>query len=177
VFRPDLIALARRLELPRTADVLGTFDETIEAAPAIPDLTAAPASDFAGLLVQMVRRGLDPVLVARLRELTAGRPLERGLIARDALAGSLFAPSDPLVETLRSDARVVAALTEPGCAIELDPVEPARLAQMLVRAHLPTLSSFYVAHLDRSVTRDVRLDLQVPSSTTTDCRSWLPTSD
>jgi hypothetical protein len=70
------------------------------AVPVDPRLeTPAPEEPFDSLPL-LVRRGLDPRLIEPLIDKLAGRPLEQGLFAWDALNRALLAPS--LVDKLRA---------------------------------------------------------------------------
>ncbi len=80
-----------------------------------PRLHMVPGVRSDELFTLMVRRGADPRLVTPLMQRLAGRPLERGLLAWDALSRALLPPGDPLIDELKQAARAVApALPAPG---------------------------------------------------------------
>lgn len=74
--------LAERLQSPAAQALFTTV------APPDTALDAAAESDLIPLLTQMIRRGLDPALVDAAMGAFEARPLERGLIAWDALTQS-----------------------------------------------------------------------------------------
>src|SRR5262245_47795010 len=102
--------MADRLGRRTTSRLLGA-----QAAPD-PRLDPPPPHDPLAVLGRMLRRGLDPDLVRRLRPYFAGRPLELGLFAWDVLTGSLMTDADEgLLDELRSAAALVAeVLPSPG---------------------------------------------------------------
>jgi hypothetical protein len=90
----------KRFQQPGAFDPLVTMD---------PRLVAPPNIDRLDLIGQLIRRGLDPVIIRALMPLLEKHPLERALIAWDVLGASLFALDDPFVEELRSYARPLKA--------------------------------------------------------------------
>ena len=79
-------------------------------------LTESVGDSVPQLLAQLVRRGLQPAVVQRLRNAWANRPLERSLLAWDVLNGALL-PAGSFVEELRADASAAASvLPKPGHA-------------------------------------------------------------
>jgi hypothetical protein len=115
---PSLADLARARGLALLAQAVDSDEMRARIHPfAEPDanLVADPA---AAPLAHMVRRGLEPRLVAALLPAFAERPLERGLLAWDVLTGSVFSDDveeQKLLGELRAAARAVApALPSPG---------------------------------------------------------------
>jgi hypothetical protein len=101
---PTLSALMKRFAQPGAFDPLVTMD---------PQLEAPPNQGRLELLRQLVRRGLDPILLRPLLLALENHPLERALVAWDALNGSLLADGDALVEELRQAARPLKAILAP----------------------------------------------------------------
>jgi hypothetical protein len=80
----------------------------VPAAPPDAALMQPPPEEPLAIISQMVRRGPDPKLVVPLLAWLARRPVERGLLAWDALWGGTFTPEEqPLVKQLRDAARAV----------------------------------------------------------------------
>lgn len=85
------------------------------AAPLDAALSAPVSTDPSVALQQMFRRGLDPDLIDVLWKWFEKRPLERGLLAWDVLAGSLLPINDqPRLQRFREAARLAADVLEPG---------------------------------------------------------------
>ena len=90
-----IVDKARALGLPATAAILATVPAVVldpGATPRDARFDEPPALQLKRILGQLPRRGLDPRLVRALWPLLADRPLERGLVACDVLAQTLFAP-------------------------------------------------------------------------------------
>ncbi len=110
-------------------------------------LVALPHLSRLDILGQMVRRGLDPVLVHALLPLLEKHPLERALVAWDVLNGSLFVVGDPFVDELRAAARLLKeVLPSPGArGLDLNRINGVELVQrfsgsdVLGEAHLVEL--------------------------------------
>ncbi len=101
------------------------------------------------ILGQMTRRGLDPALVSALLSAWAERPLERALVAWDALHRSLLPIGDPLLIELRAAVRPLRAFAT-GRELSLDrhPAGEliAALAPALTGAHEVELLAFAFEH-------------------------------
>lgn len=129
---------ARSTGLPACACVIDAYEPGVPPAPpAEASLLTPPSNDVPHILGQMVRRGLQPALVSALKTAWADRPVERGLLAWDALNGAIL-PAGALVDELRADARVVAAvLPKPGRAyVQLD---EAKIDQLVATIAVPAL--------------------------------------
>lgn len=109
----SLSALARARGFARLAGALETrpLPAPTAQAPAQPDL-GDQGDDFVATLGRMMRRGLEPACVVALLDAFAERPLERALVAWDALAGSLVG-EDGYLERLRREARLARELLPP----------------------------------------------------------------
>lgn len=123
--REQLIARAEERGLYRTAALVRGHrdDEAFEGMVALdPRLVEAPASGLFELLPQLVRRGLDPRLVAPLVDaLGAERALEAAAVAWDALTRAIFPKGDPLVAQLVEIARPLATRARPAAAPDRPP--------------------------------------------------------
>jgi hypothetical protein len=80
-------ALAEARGLPSLASALGDLHPQ-------PPPTKPASETLEAALAEMARRGCAPELVATVLQQFAGRPLERGLVAWDVLASTLFLPSE-----------------------------------------------------------------------------------
>jgi hypothetical protein len=85
----------------------GAFDPLVSMDPR---LVAPPNLDRLDLIGQLVRRGLDPAILRALMPLLERHPLERALIAWDALCGAIFVEGDPFVDELRAFVRPLKAV-------------------------------------------------------------------
>jgi hypothetical protein len=114
---PTLSSLMEKFALPGAFDPLVTMD---------PQLEAPPNQGRLELLRQLVRRGLDPLLVKPLLAALENHPLERALVAWDALAGALLPEGDPFVEELRQAARPLKSVL-PARGIDLKKISSQEL--------------------------------------------------
>jgi hypothetical protein len=109
--------LAESRGLYNAAEMIESYDHADLLQPvtqADPLLDGAPAGTVDQLLQQMIRRGLEPSLVAALLDHLEGRPLEQGLVAWDALSGSIVTDAEAeLLERLRDAARPLASVLPP----------------------------------------------------------------
>lgn len=103
--------LMARFKQPGAFDALVTMDDRLVALPHLGRLD---------LLGQLIRRGLDPVLIKALLPLLEKHPLERALVAWDTLNGSIFVRADPFVEELRAAARPLKEILPPPGARAID---------------------------------------------------------
>jgi hypothetical protein len=113
--KEQLAALAEARGLAHTARLIADFAAPeLLAGRVVADARLGEAAKpvFDDLLGQLVRRGLDPHLILPLCGQLEARPLERALVAWDALNGALFTADDPLLPALR------------GWAAPLGPVLP-----------------------------------------------------
>jgi hypothetical protein len=104
--REALAAIARRQGLAVTARLIEEFKHPDLFARKFPDdvrLSSPPHDDPLNVLGQMTRRGLDPYLIPRLLKWFEQRPLERGLLAWDALSSTLI-PDGEELDRLRAAA-------------------------------------------------------------------------
>jgi hypothetical protein len=117
-----LEALMGAFKQPGAFDPQVTMDDRLVALPHLARLD---------LLGQMVRRGLDPVLVHALLPLLEKHPLERALVAWDVLGGSLFVQGDPFVDELRAAARPLKGVLPPpgGRGIDLNQTDSVELVR------------------------------------------------
>jgi hypothetical protein len=111
-----LRAQAQVRGLDKLGELMGSFKQPGAFDPLVTKddrLVALPHLARLDILGQMVRRGLDPVLVHALMPLLEKYPLERALVAWDVLGGSLFVQGDPFVDELRAAARPLAGVLPP----------------------------------------------------------------
>jgi hypothetical protein len=113
----ELAELARAQGLPTTARLIEKFHtQALFTRDFPPDarLGAPPNEDPLNVIGQMTRRGLDPQLLRPVLDWLKDRPLERGLLAWDALSTTVIA-DDKLLEELRAAAAPYAEiLPAPG---------------------------------------------------------------
>jgi hypothetical protein len=102
----ELAELAGTQGLPATARLIEKFhtpDLFSKDFPADVRLSAPPHEESMEVIGQMARRGLHPDLVRPLLKYLAERPLERGLLAWDALSSTLV-PDGEYLDELRAAA-------------------------------------------------------------------------
>jgi hypothetical protein len=100
-----LIEKARALGLLGTVKLIDAFHTPelfAREVPPDPRLTAPPNLELMDLVGQLVRRGLDPLLIRPLLVKLQNRPLERALVAWDVLASTLIPDGEPLLDELRA---------------------------------------------------------------------------
>ncbi len=129
---------AGALGLFATANALADAKIDPKMAPTDPRLIEPVGTDAKRILGQMARRGSDPKLVGGLWTKLDGRPLERALVAIDALAYGIWSPRDPLLDELRAAAALLGDARTPGeVGVDLN----AHTARELVQRHTPDLRS------------------------------------
>jgi hypothetical protein len=140
----SLVDAARALGLEALARGAESFAALPSPASNDAGLDAPIANEELTALAQAVRRGLDPLLVSVLRAAWQGRTVERGLLAWDVLTGSVLAPDDPALESLRADARRVSSvLPSPGQRWP----RPGRAGQLIEELAVPDLRHLTVEQL------------------------------
>jgi hypothetical protein len=109
----QLAELAAARGMTVLADLLSEFPVPQIFERELPDdprLHLVPGVRSDEMITLMVRRGADPRLIAPLLARLEGRPLERGLVAWDALKRSILPPGDPLLAELKRAARAIAEI-------------------------------------------------------------------
>jgi hypothetical protein len=144
-----LADVARAAGLPACARIIAAYKPGVPpAAPPDGALAAPRASHVGAVIDQLVRRGLDPALVAVLRDAWIGRPLDRALLAWDLLNGALLPPA--LVDELRGDARDAAAvLPKPGRGYLM--VRPETIEELVDSLGVPMMRQLSAAGLENAV--------------------------
>jgi len=133
-----LAELARNSGLPKCAQTIDSADEPLPP-PAAPDraLAAGVPGDAVAAIATMTRRGLDPAAIAVARRVLG--PVERGLLAWDALNGAILT-DEALVHDLQKDAAVVRKLLpKAGHAYPL--IVPDEIERLVAGVALPSLQS------------------------------------
>jgi hypothetical protein len=119
--------------LTKLEELMGSFKQPGAFDPQVTmddRLVALPHLARLDILGQMVRRGLDPVLIHALLPLLEKHPLERALVAWDVLGGSLFVQGDPFVDVLRAAVRPLAGVLPPGGrGIDLNRIDSVELVR------------------------------------------------
>jgi hypothetical protein len=109
--------LAESRGLYHAAELIESYEHAELLEPtshADPLLEGAPGGTVDQLLQQMIRRGLEPSLVAALLDRFEGRPLEQGLLAWDALTGAIVTDAEAaFLERLQAHARPLASVLPP----------------------------------------------------------------
>lgn len=127
---------AAALGLNATAAALADAKIDPNMAPRDARLVEPVGKDVKRIFGQMARRGSDPKLVRGLWDKLANRPLERALIAVDALAYAIWSPDDPLYAELRAAASTLGAArpTDGKPGIDLDAHSATELLERHARA-------------------------------------------
>ncbi|HEY2744222.1 MAG TPA: hypothetical protein VGL86_06355 [Polyangia bacterium] len=134
----ELAELASKSGLSKCAQAIESAADPLPP-PAAADraLAAGVPSDPVAAIASMTRRGLDPAALAVARRVLG--PVERGLLAWDALNGALLT-DDALVRDLQKDAAVVRKLLpKPGHAFPL--ILPDEIERLVAGVALPALQS------------------------------------
>ena len=145
----SLAELARSTGLPACGRIIDGYGSLPSPSAADSALSQPTARDVPQLLAQLVRRGLQPTAVVRLRQAWEARPLERSLLAWDVLNGALLSDRT-LIEELRDDARLAGAvLPEPGRGFVLR--RPDEIEQLMDAIAAPAVRDLSPDELTGSV--------------------------